>query len=136
MQNDTVHLLSIESDDIAVLPFDIRAANKWRIFTERLSSPAQYVKFFRLAQIIHIAGVHVHCVHQPGALRGPQMFLKSLDGDSFVRFKRQERRRDSSTLRRVCCRSMIDSIFIVLPLRLSTVPQQGALVVAVQWIAT
>ncbi len=95
MAKDDVQLLPVEFNDVAILPFDIGAAHKWRIFAQRLPGPSQHVKFFRFAQIIDVSGVHIHGVHQSGAVRGSQMILKSFDGHSPIRLERQERRRDA-----------------------------------------
>jgi len=95
LPNNGLHLLSVEFEDVSWLPFDIGAAYKLRVGAQSFSGPAQHVKFFRFVQIIDVAGVHVHGIHQSGAMRGTQMILKGFDRNSPIRFKWQERRGDA-----------------------------------------
>ena len=93
--NNGVHLLPVEFNDVACLPFDVRTTYKLHIFAQRLSGPPQHILFFGIVQIVDVAGVHIHGVHQSGAMRGAQMILKGFDADSAIRFKRQKRRGDA-----------------------------------------
>ena len=74
--NDRVHLLPVESDDVAGLIFDIGSGHKWHVFAQGFSGPSQHIPLFCLAQIVDIAGVHVDRVHQSGAMSRDQVLLE------------------------------------------------------------
>jgi len=57
--------------------FDV-GAYKWRIFSNASRVHRSTSTFSRLAQIVDVAGIHIHGIHQSGVLRGSQMILKKL----------------------------------------------------------
>ena len=83
--NDGVDLPAIKRDDVvAGVLFDIRARHKRNALPESLPRPVQHLFLFRIAQVVHVAGVHVDGVHQPNSMRGDQLLRKRVDGDSAI----------------------------------------------------
>ena len=88
--NDGVDLPAIKHDNVvAGVLFDIRTGHKRNAFPESLPRPVQHLFLFRIAQVVHVAGVHVNGVHQPGSMCGSQLLRKRVDSDSAVWLIRQ-----------------------------------------------
>ena len=67
--DNRLHLFSVQSNNFPGLPFDVRPGDERHIFSQYPSGPPYDFLFLRDTQIIHVARVHVYCVHQPRAMR-------------------------------------------------------------------
>src|SRR5258708_30253448 len=81
----------IKRDNVSAgLVFDIRPCHKRNPFSESLPRPCQHFFLFRITQVIHVAGVHVDGIHQPGSMCGSQLSRKRVDSDPTVCLVRQQ----------------------------------------------
>src|SRR5437773_2274603 len=88
--NDEVHLLPVESDDVAGLIFDIGSRDEWYIFAQSLNCPSQYLAFFSVAQIVDIARIHIDRVYESGSTSRNQVLLERLHSYVSVRLVGQQ----------------------------------------------
>src|SRR5215469_12316006 len=78
--NDAIDLTAIERDNIvARLILDVSASHKWNAGSESLPRPVQHILFFRIAKVVHVAGVHVDGVHESGLVGRDQLPRKRVD---------------------------------------------------------
>src|SRR6202035_4548605 len=89
--NDAVYLPAIKRDSVVSgVMLNVRSGNKRNSFAESLPRPIQHLLLFRIAQVIDVAGVHVHGIHEPGFMGGRQLLRKCLDSDPAVWLVREQ----------------------------------------------
>src|SRR5262245_32464569 len=84
---NAIHLATIKRNHVAGCSFYIGARNKRNVRPEGFSRPSQHIALFSTAEVIRIAGVHVHCVPQTRAMCGCEMRLECLDCNPAIVFK-------------------------------------------------
>src|SRR5262249_53172171 len=86
---NAIHLAAIERNHVAGLSFYIGARNERDVRAPGFPRPPEHITFCRTAEVIRIAGVHVHGVRQTRAMCGCEMRLEGLDCNPAVIFKWQ-----------------------------------------------